>query len=78
MVRHNKRRTHLYVRWASKRAAYIPNNIFVSKWMGLYPEGLKTWGGGGAFNVGLYGMRYWPRVWSIWLDSTVNRFFLSC
>ena len=36
MVRHNKRRTHLYVRWASKRAAYILNNIFVSEMDGRY------------------------------------------
>ena len=25
--------------------AYIQNNIFVGKWMGLYPGGLKTAGG---------------------------------
>ena len=24
--------------------AYIRNNIFVGKWMGLYPEGIKTGG----------------------------------
>ena len=28
--------------------AYIWNNIFVSKWMDLYPGGLKTMGGGGG------------------------------
>ena len=31
---------------------YIRNNIFVGKWMGLYPGGLKTEGG---FKVGFYG-----------------------
>ena len=30
--------------------AYIQNNIFVSKWMGLNRGG----GGGGGFNVGFY------------------------
>ena len=29
--------------------AYIQNNIFVSKWMGINP------GGGGGFNMGFYG-----------------------
>ena len=37
---------------------YIWSNIFVSKWMGLYPGGLKTGGEGGrgGFNVGFYGI----------------------
>ena len=36
--------------------AYIRNNIklFVGKWMGLYPGGLKT---GGGFKVGFYGIK---------------------
>ena len=34
--------------------AYIPNNIFVGKWLGLYPGGsLKP----GGFKVGFYGIR---------------------
>ena len=33
--------------------AYIRNNIFIGKWMGLYPGGLKT---GGGFKEGFYGM----------------------
>ena len=32
--------------------AYIRNNIFVGKWMGLYPGGLKP---GGDLKVGFYG-----------------------
>ena len=41
---------HLYIRWTFKQGggggeAYIRNNIFVSKSMGLYPGGLKTGGG---------------------------------
>ena len=39
---------HLYIRWTFKQGggggAYIRNNIFVSKSMGLYPGGLKTGG----------------------------------
>ena len=34
--------------------AYIRNNVVVGKWMGLYPEGLKT--GGRTFKVGFYGI----------------------
>ena len=33
--------------------ADIRNNLFVSKWMGLYPGGLKTMGGGGGFKHGI-------------------------
>ena len=32
--------------------AYIRNSVFVGKWMGLYPGGLKR---GGGFKVGFYG-----------------------
>ena len=42
-------RGQLISRWA-----YIWNNIFIGKWMGLYPGGLKT--GGGGFKVGFYGI----------------------
>ena len=35
------RETHLYITWAYKQGAHIRNNIFISKWMGLYPRGLK-------------------------------------
>ena len=35
-------------RWAYKRGgAYIRKNVFVSKWIGLYPRG---------FNLGFYGI----------------------
>ena len=49
-LKRNAKGTHLYSRWAYKRGglisgwAYIPNYIFVGKWIGLYP-GLKTGGG---------------------------------
>ena len=36
--------------------AYILNNIFVGKWMSLYPGELKI--GGGGFKVGFYGMYF--------------------
>ena len=32
--------------------AYIRNNVFDGKWMGLYPGVLKT--SGGSFKVGFY------------------------
>ena len=38
-----KKEMHLYIRWAYKQGgggAYIRNNFFVSKRMGLYPGGL--------------------------------------
>ena len=38
------RGTHLYSRWACKQGSYIQNNIFVGKWMGLYPGGLEPGG----------------------------------
>ena len=39
--------------WLIPGWAYIRNNIFVGKWMGLYPGVLKT---GGGFKVGFYGI----------------------
>ena len=38
------------------RRTYIRNNIFVGRWMGLYPGRLKTGGGGGGFKAGFYGI----------------------
>ena len=49
-LRRNARGTHLYSKQGGLISgwAYIQNNIFVGKWMGLYPGVLKTgWGGGG-------------------------------
>ena len=50
-LKRNTKGTHLYSRWAYKRGglisgwAYIRNNIFADKWMGLNPGGgLKTGG----------------------------------
>ena len=59
-LKRNAKGTHLYSRWAYKRGgglisgwAYIWKNIFVGKWMGLYPGDLKL---GEGLKVGFYGM----------------------
>ena len=50
-IKRNTKGTHLYSRWAYKQGglisglAYIWNNIFIGKWMGLYPGDLKPGGG---------------------------------
>ena len=44
----------LIIRGVGRLGVYFRNNIFISKWMGLYPGGgLKT---GGGFNMGFYSM----------------------
>ena len=44
----------LIIRGVGRLGVYFRNNIFISKWMGLYPGGgLKTEGG---FNMGFYSM----------------------
>ena len=44
----------LIIRGVGRLGVYFRNNIFISKWMGLYPGGgLNT---GGGFNMGFYSM----------------------
>ena len=44
----------LIIRGVGRLGVYFRNNIFISKWMSLYPGGgLKT---GGGFNMGFYSM----------------------
>ena len=65
------KRIHFYSRWAYKWGgliygwAYIQNNIFVSKWMGLYLGGLK---------VGFYSMV--PEMWHIFPHG--NQYLVLC
>ena len=67
-LRRNAKGTHLYSRWACKEErglypgglisgwAYIPNNIFIGKWMGLYRGGGGGLKPGGGFKVAFYGI----------------------
>ena len=55
----NVKGTHVYSRWDGGGGlisgwAYIRSKIFVGKWMGLYPGGLKT--GGRGLKGGFYGI----------------------
>ena len=57
LFKRNTKGTHFTVDGLINRGAYIPNNIFIGKWLGFHlgGGGLKTWGGG--VKMGFYGKK---------------------